>query len=94
MSSVPPLDMKLAAWDKFRDAVVIPTGTNQLVVSLGALEAWMNCRLTPDEAVEAAVDEGAMLRAIANTLAPQDNVITITAGIMNSRDWHVEHYAE
>ena len=33
-----------------------------------------------------------MLAAIANATPAHDNVITITAGILNSRSWSVEAY--
>lgn len=71
---------------------MIPSGSNQVAVSLEALESWANKRLTPDEAVETAVDEKAMLATIANATPAHDNVITITAGILNSRSWTAEPY--
>lgn len=92
MSAFPQLDTRLAAWDKFRGAVVIPSGANQVAISIEALEGWMNRKLSPDEAVEAAVDEKAMLRAVANATPAHDNVITITSGILNSRSWSAEPY--
>ncbi len=90
--SIPQLDTRNAEWDKFRDAVVIPAGRDQVVISLDALESWANRSLEPNEAVEVAIDEKALLAAVANTLAPHDNVITITTGILNSRSWAVEPY--
>lgn len=92
MSAFPALDVRHAAWDKFRGAVVIPSGVNQVAVSIEALESWANRRLTPDEAVETAVDEKALLAAVANATPAHDNVITITAGILNGRSWAVEEY--
>ncbi len=92
MSNIPKLDIRDAEWDKFRDAVVIPAGRDQLVISLDALESWANRSLSPAEAVEVAVDEKAMLRAIANATPAHDNVITITSGIMNARSWSVQPY--
>ena len=92
MSALPQLDISNAVWDKFREAVVIPAGCDQVVVSLDALESWANRDLTHDEAVDLAVDEKALLATVANTLASHDNVITITRGILNSRSWTVEPY--
>ncbi len=94
MSAMPKLDMNGAVWDKFRGAVIIPSGLNQVAVSIEALESWANRKLSPDEAVDAAVGEGAMLRTIANATPAHDNVITITVGIMNSRSWAAESAAE
>ncbi len=92
MSGLPPLDARGAVWDKFRGAVIMPAGINQVAVSIEALESWLNRKLSPEEAVEAAADETALLRAVANATPAHDNVITITAGIMNSRSWAVEPY--
>ncbi|MEM8749301.1 MAG: hypothetical protein AAGF28_03305 [Pseudomonadota bacterium] len=92
MSAMPTLNTRLAVWDKFRDAVVVPAGANQVVITIEALESWANRSLTPDEALETAIDEKAMFREIANTLAAQDNVITVTSGILNSRSWAVQPY--
>jgi hypothetical protein len=92
VSAFPVLDVRHASWDKFRGAVVIPSGVNQVAVSLEALESWANKRLTPEEAIETAVDEKALFAAIANATPEHDNVITITAGILNSRSWGVEDH--
>jgi len=90
MSHLPKLDVNGAIWDKYRGAVVIPSGVNQVAISIEALESWANRSLSPQEAVETAVDEGAMFRAVANATPAHDNVITITRGILNSRSWAVE----
>ncbi len=92
MSAFPVLDVRHASWDKFRGAVVIPSGVNQIAVSIEALESWANKRLTPEEAVEAAIGEKALLSAVANATPAHDNVITITAGILNGRSWSIEAY--
>jgi len=92
VSAFAKLDTRHAEWDKFRGAVVIPAGVNQVAISIEALEAWLNRALSPEEAIEAAAHEKAMLTAIANATPAHDNVITITAGIMNSRSWAVEPY--
>ena len=92
MSSFPILDIRHAAWDKFRGAVMIPAGANQVAVTIEALESWANCKLTPDEAVEVAVGEKALLRAVANATPAHDNVIMITSGILNGRSWAAETY--
>lgn len=92
MSAFPHLDVRHASWDKFRGAVLIPAGGNQIAISIEALESWANRSLTPDEAIETAVGEKAMLAAVANATPVHDNVITITAGILNSRSWTVEDY--
>jgi len=92
MSQMSKLDVNSASWDKFRGAVVMPCGINQLAVSIEALEDWTNRKLSPEEAVEAAMDDGAMFRTIANATPAHDNVITITVGILNSRSWSVEPY--
>lgn len=90
MGALPNLDMREAVWDKFRGAVVIPAGgDDHVVVAREALESWANRSLTPDEAVETAADEKALLARIANTLSAHDNVITITTGIINSRSWEL-----
>ena len=94
MNRIAPLDSGRAEWDKFREAVVIPSGTNVVAVTLDALESWVNRTLTPQEAVEAAIDEQAVIRTVANTVPAHDNVIMITTGIMNSRSWEVEPYEE
>ena len=90
MSPLPKLDVNGAVWDKYRGAVVIPSGVNQVAISIEALESWANRRLSPEEAVETAVDEGPLFRAVANATPAHDNVITITSGILNSRSWAVE----
>ena len=92
MTAFPALDVRHASWDKFRGAVVIPSGANQIAVSIEALESWINKRLSPEEAVETAVDEKAMLAAIANATPAHDNVITITTVIFNSRFWTIDPY--
>ncbi|MEM1317196.1 MAG: hypothetical protein AAGF29_02895 [Pseudomonadota bacterium] len=89
---IPPLDIRSAGWDRFRDAVVIPAGPNQVVVSLDALEWLVNRRLTNEEAVEAAIDDQATLRAVANATPAHDNVITITRTILSARNWDVAPY--
>jgi len=92
MSAFPKFDTRHAQWDKFRGAVVIPCGKNQVAITVEALQSWMNCTLSPEQAVEAAVDEQAMFAAIANATPAHDNVIMITTGILNSRSWSVEVY--
>ena len=92
MSAFPQLDTRHAEWDKFRGAVVMPSGQNQVAITIEALESWMNRSLTPEEAVEAAVDEKAMFAAVANATPAHDNVIMITTGILNSRSWTAENY--
>ena len=94
MSAFPTLDIRHASWDRYRGAVVIPAGADQVAVSIEALESWMNKSLSPEEAVAVAVDEKALLTAVANATPAHDNVITITAGILNSRSWAVEDYDE
>ncbi len=94
MSSLPQLDIRNAQWDKFRDAVVLPAGRDHVVITLDALESWANRSLDADEAVEVAVDEKATFQAVANSLAAQDGVITITRGVLNSRSWTVEPYTD
>lgn len=94
MSRIAPLEAGRAAWDKYRGAVVIPSGVNVVAISLEALESWVNRSLSPDEAVEAAVGEQAVIRAVANTISAQDNVIMITTNIMNSRSWDAEPHEE
>jgi len=92
VSAFPKLDVRHASWDKYRGAVVIPAGANQVAISIEALESWFNRSLTPEEAIEAAVDEKALLAAVANATPVHDNVITITTGILNGRSWAVEDY--
>ncbi len=92
MSAFPQLDVRYARWDKFRCAVVIPSGANQVAISIEALESWENRKLSPQEAVEIAVDEKALFATVANATPAHDNIITITSGILNSRSWAVEAY--
>jgi len=92
MSALPQLDIRNAEWDKFREAVVMPAGRDQVVITKEALESWANRKLDAEEAVEVAVDDKAVFAAVANTLAAQDGVITITRGVLNSRSWSVEPY--
>ena len=92
MSNLAPLEVRHAFFDKFRGAVVIPSGANQVAVSIEALEAWSNSKLSPEDAVDLAVDEQAMIRTIANATPAHDNVITITSNIMNGRSWSVAPY--
>ncbi len=92
MSRLPPLDIRQAQWDRMRDAVVVPAGANQVVITRDALEAHVNRSLSPDEAVEAAYDEAALLRTVANALGAHDNVITITNSTLNGRDWSVTEH--
>jgi hypothetical protein len=92
MSPISKLDVNSATWDKFRGAVVMTCGVNQLAISIEALEDWTNRKLSPKEAIEAAIDDGAMFRSIANATPAHDNVITITTGILNSRSWSAEIY--
>lgn len=94
MMAFPPLDIRHAEWDRMREAVVIPSGQNQVAIALSALEGWVNRSLTPEEAVETAVEEAALFRAVANAIPAQDNVITITNGLLNSRSWSVEPHSE
>ena len=89
MSRLPPLDMREAHWDKMRDAVVIPAGRDQVVVTRDALEAHVNRSLSHVEALEAAADEMALLRHVANSVGGHDGVITITHSALNGRDWSV-----
>ena len=83
------LDMREARYDKFRGAVVVPAGANQVAISHEALESWVNRSLSSDEAVEAAALEKALLARVANSITAHDNAITITAGILNSRSWEL-----
>lgn len=92
MSRVPPLDMRDAVWDRMRGAVVAPAGRYQLVITGDALEAYVNRTLSPQDAVEVAQDEQALLRTVANTLGAQDGVITITNATLNGRDWSVQDH--
>jgi len=89
MGTFPVLDTRSAVYDKYRGAVLIPAGRAQVAIVHEALESWMNRSLTPDEAVEAAIDEKALLARVANTLAEQDDIITITSGILNGRSWEI-----
>ena len=89
MGTFPVLDTRSASYDKYRGAVMIPAGRAHVAVVHEALESWVNRSLTPDEAVEAAIEEKAVLARVANTLAEQDNIITITSGILNSRSWEI-----
>ena len=84
---MPQLNIREAAYDRYRDAVVIPAGRHHVAIAHNALESWFSRSLTPDEAVEAASQEKALLARVANTIAPHDNMITITTGILNSRSW-------
>lgn len=92
MSAYPQLDIRHVSWDRFRGAVMIPAGANQVAVSLEALESWASRKLSPEEAVETAVGEKAMLSAVANATPAHDNIITITAGILNGRSWDADPY--
>ncbi|MEE9375401.1 MAG: hypothetical protein V3V04_03600 [Rhizobiaceae bacterium] len=92
MSALPQLDTRHAEWDKYRGAVMIPCGKNQLAITIEALESWMNCTLNPEEAVDTVIDEKAMFSAIANATPAHDNIIMITSGILNSRSWTVEPF--
>lgn len=92
MSALPQLDIRNAVWDKFREAVVVPAGRDHVVITQDALESWADRKLDAEEAVEVAVDEKAVFAAVANALAAQDGVITITRGILNSRSWTAEPY--
>ncbi|MEL6946781.1 MAG: hypothetical protein AAFO73_04010 [Pseudomonadota bacterium] len=95
MSRMAPLDVRRASWDRMREAVMIPSGRNNVAIALSALESWAGRRLTPEEAVETAVDEAALFRTVANAIPAQDEIITITSGLLNSRSWTVEpHDAE
>ena len=93
MPAMPALNVRAAQYDRYREAVVIPAGRFEIAVVHGALEHWVNRRLSPDEAVEAAVDEKALITRVANCLSPHDDVITITASILNSRSWALQDYA-
>ena len=92
MASFPPLDINRAVYDRFREAVVIPCGANQLAVCHDALEECVGRRLTNDDAVDAAVDELAVLRAVANATPAHDNVITVTRSILSARSWDAAPY--
>jgi len=89
VGALPTLDPRSARYDKFRGGVLMAAGSAQVVISHDALENWVNRRLTNDEAVEAAVEEKALLARVANTLAEHDNIITITNGVLNSRSWDI-----
>ena len=87
MGAMPSPDVRAARYDRFREAVIMPAGKLEIAVVHNALEHWVNRRLTPDEAVTAAIDEKSLIARVANTLSAHDDVITITASILNSRSW-------
>ncbi|MFD0917945.1 hypothetical protein ACFQ14_16185 [Pseudahrensia aquimaris] len=87
MGAMPILDVRAAHYDRFREAVIIPAGRVEIAIVHSALEDWVNRRLTPDEAVVAAIDEKALIARVANSISAHDDVITITASILNSRSW-------
>ena len=88
------LDIRHVSWDKYRGAVIIPAGRDQVAISIEALESFANRKLTSDEAIEEAVQEKAMFSAIANATPAHDNIITITAGILSSRSWTAENHVD
>ncbi|MEL6504591.1 MAG: hypothetical protein AAFQ10_09055 [Pseudomonadota bacterium] len=92
MTFFPPLDTRLASYDRYRGAVMVPCGKAQVAVTHEALEDWANRKLTPDEAVETMVEEAAMFRAIANATPAHDDIIMITQSILNSRSWAAQPY--
>ena len=87
MKRLAQLDMRDARYDRMREAVVVSAGADEIAITHSALENWYNRRLTPEEALEVAEDEGALLARVANTISAHDNIITITSGILNSRSW-------
>ena len=87
MGMLPTLDTRAATYDRFRGAVMVPAGGSHVAVVHEALESYVNRRLTPEEAVEAVIEEKAILTRVANSVAAHDNIITITSGILNSRSW-------
>lgn len=92
MSHFPPLDTRFATYDRYRGAVMMPCGKAQVAVTIEALEDWADRKLSAEEAVEVAVDEAAMFRAVANATPAHDDIIMITRGILNSRSWNAEPY--
>ncbi|EFL90203.1 hypothetical protein [Ahrensia sp. R2A130] len=92
MASFPPLDVNRAKYDRFREAVVIPCGSDQLAICHDALEEFVGRRLTKEEALEAAIADQATLRAVANATPAHDNVITVTRTILSARSWDAAPY--
>ncbi len=83
------LDFNETSYDRMRQSVVIAATRSQVVVSLEALEAYFNRKLDPLEAVNGAIEAGAIIRLAANATPADDGLINITSNILNGRRWEL-----
>ena len=86
------LDVRHARWDRMRDALVVPMTGGELVVTHDALISIAGWQLAKEDAVAEAVEHGATLRAIAQSVPCVDGVATVTRAVADGRDWSVDPY--
>ncbi len=73
-----------------RQSVVIAARKSHVIVSLEALEDHFNRKLNPLEAVNCAIEAGAIIRLAANATPAIDGLINITSKILNGRQWEFD----
>ena len=86
------VDIRRSRWDAMREGLVAPAAGGEVVVTLDALRAIAGWHVEPDEAVGEAIEHGALIRQIANAVPMIDGVATVTARIVDGRDWSVQPY--
>lgn len=77
-----------------RDAVIVPRGGDEVVVTLDALEGFANRRLRPDDAVALVIEAANTFRRAANATPADDGVVTLTRNILLERSWTLDAYAD
>ena len=87
------MNLSNARWDAMRDAVVAD-GDPEVVVTMGALEAYFNRRVAPEDAASLVIEGAQALSRAARATPADDGTITLTARILASRDWEVDEHAE
>ena len=77
-----------------REAVIVPRGSDEVVVTLDALEGYASRCLRPEEACGLVRDQPNVFRRAANASPVDDGVVTLTRSILLERSWTVETYAD
>ena len=81
-------------FDRMRDAIVVPRGTDEVVIPLDALEGFASRRLDPADALSLVAEEAGRLRRAANATPADDGVVTLTKSILLERSWTFDAYQD